>query len=66
MEEYERKNNGGEHQITPRSRSKASPHLEERLIGRNVDLDLLFYFPQRYVDLFGEINKYQVFEMQQW
>jgi hypothetical protein len=24
-----------------------SPHLEEKLIGRNIDLDLLSLFPQR-------------------
>ena len=28
--------------------SKGSPHLEERWIGGNVDLDLLSHFPQRY------------------
>jgi hypothetical protein len=42
----ERKNKGGEHQISLTSRSNIFPHKEERLIGRIVDLDLLSLFPQ--------------------
>jgi hypothetical protein len=49
--EDERKNKGGEHQISPRSRSNGFPHKEERLIGRIVDLDLLSIFPQEYARL---------------
>jgi hypothetical protein len=30
-----------------------SPHLEEKLIGRNVDLDLLSLFPQDYARIMG-------------
>ena len=30
-----------------------SPHLEERLIGENMDLDLLSLFPQRYARIMG-------------
>ena len=30
-----------------------SPHLEERLIGGNVDLDLLSIFPQEYARIMG-------------
>jgi hypothetical protein len=47
MERYDRKNKGGNPQRTPRSRSKGSPHLEEKVIGGNVDLDLLSLFPQK-------------------
>jgi hypothetical protein len=47
MERYERKNKGGNPQRTPRSRSKGSPHLEEKVIGGNIDLDLLSLFPQK-------------------
>jgi hypothetical protein len=39
----DRKNKGGEHQISLRFRSNGFPHREERLIGRIVDLDLLFF-----------------------
>jgi hypothetical protein len=41
----ERKNKGGEHKISPISRSNVFPHKEERLISRIVDLDLLSLFP---------------------
>ena len=34
-----------------------SPHLEERLIGGNVDLDLLSFFPQRYARIIGGIER---------
>jgi hypothetical protein len=34
--------NGGYQQITPSSRSKTIFHVEERLIGENIDLDVLF------------------------
>jgi hypothetical protein len=44
MERYERKNIGGELQRTPRSRSDRFPHLEEILVGGNVDLYLLSLF----------------------
>ena len=30
-----------------------SPHLEERLIGGNIDLDLLSLLPQRYARIIG-------------
>jgi hypothetical protein len=32
---------------------KGSPHLEEKLIGRNIDLDLLSLFPQDYARIMG-------------
>ena len=33
-----------------------SPHLEERLIGGNIDLDLLFLLPQKYARNMGGIK----------
>ena len=38
-----------------------SPHLEERWIGGNVDLDLLSLFPQRYARIIGAIERVQAF-----
>ena len=38
-----------------------SPHLEERLIGGIVDLDLLLLFAQRYARIMGGIEKGQAF-----
>jgi hypothetical protein len=43
-----------------------SPHKERDLIGEDVDLDLLFQSPQRYMDLSGGIKRNQAFEVQQW
>jgi hypothetical protein len=44
-----------------------SPHLEERLIGGNVDLDLLFQIPQEYARISGGIErKGKLFQGQQW
>ena len=37
--------------------SMGSPHLEERWIGENVDLDLLSLFPQRYARFMGGIER---------
>ena len=34
-----------------------SPHLEERWIGGNVDLDLLSQIPQRYARIMGGIGR---------
>jgi hypothetical protein len=34
-----------------------SPHLEEKVIGRNIDLDLLSLFPQRYARIMGGIER---------
>ena len=39
----------------------SSPHLEERLIGGNVDLDLLSLFPQRYARIMGGIESGKAF-----
>jgi hypothetical protein len=35
--------------------SLCSPHLEERWIGGNIDLDLLSFFPQKYARIMGGI-----------
>jgi hypothetical protein len=35
-----------------------SPHLEEKVIGGNVDLDLLSLFPQRYARIMGGIERW--------
>ena len=46
---------------------KGSPHLEERWIGGNVDLDLLSLFPQRYARIMGGIERErQALQGQQW
>jgi hypothetical protein len=34
-----------------------SPHLEERLIGGNIDLDLLSLFPQKYARIMGGMEE---------
>jgi hypothetical protein len=34
-----------------------SPHLEERRIGGNIDIDLLSLFPQRYARIMGGIER---------
>jgi hypothetical protein len=34
-----------------------SPHLEERWIGGNIDLDLLSLFPQKYARIMGGMEK---------
>jgi hypothetical protein len=34
-----------------------SPHLEEKVIGGNVDLDLLSLFPQRYARIMGGMEE---------
>jgi hypothetical protein len=57
MGEDERKNKGGEHQISSRSRFNGFPHKEERLIGRIVDLDLLSLFPQEYARIMGGMGE---------
>jgi hypothetical protein len=48
-----RKNNGGNPQRTPRSKSNAFPHRVDILIGRIVDLNLLSLFPQEYAGIKG-------------
>ena len=38
---------------------RCAPHLEERLIGGVVDLDLLFQIPQEYARIIGGIERKQ-------
>jgi hypothetical protein len=38
-----------------------SPHKEEKVIGRNIDLDLLSLFPQRYARIMGGIERWANF-----
>ena len=45
---------------------KGSPHLEERWIGGNIDLDLLSLFPKKYARFMGGIERTQIFGGQQW
>jgi hypothetical protein len=34
-----------------------SPHKEEKVIGRNVDLDLLSLFPKKYARIMGGMER---------
>jgi hypothetical protein len=47
MERYERKNKGGSHKELQDIDPIGFPHKEEKVIGGNVDLDLLSLFPQK-------------------
>jgi hypothetical protein len=38
-----------------------SPHKEEKVIGGNIDLDLLSLFPQRYGRIMGGIERWASF-----
>ena len=46
----------GEHQELQDLDPRGSPHLEEKVIGGNVDLDLLSLFPQKLARIHGEIE----------
>jgi hypothetical protein len=47
--------------------SLCSPHLEERWIGGNIDLDLLSLFPQKYTRTMREMEEEgQAIQSQQW
>ena len=37
--------------------SRGSPHLEEKVIGGNVDLDILSLFPQKLARIHGGIER---------
>jgi hypothetical protein len=47
MEGYERKNKEEIHKELQDLDPIGSPHLEEKVIGGNIDLDLLSLFPQK-------------------
>ena len=55
-EENERKNEEGEHQELQDLDPRGSPHKEEKVIGGNVDLDLLSLFPQKLARIHGGIG----------
>jgi hypothetical protein len=39
----------------------SSPHKEEKVIGENINLDLLSLFPQRYARMMGGIERWASF-----
>ena len=55
MEENERKNEE-EHEELQDLDPRGSPHIEEKVIGGNVDLDLLSLFPQELARVIGGIE----------
>ena len=57
MEEYERKNTRGEHQILQDLDPMGSPHSKGIWLGGIVDLDLLFLFPQEYARIMGGMGR---------
>ena len=57
MEENERKNKEGEHQELQDLDPRGSPHIEEKVIGGNVDLDLLSLSPQKLARIHGGIER---------
>jgi hypothetical protein len=61
MEGYERKNKEKIHKELQDPDPIGSPHLEEKVIGENVDLDLLSLFPQRYARIMGGIERWTSF-----
>jgi hypothetical protein len=58
MEEYDRKNKVEIHKELQDPDLLGSPHMEERLIGRNIDLDLLSIFSQEDARIIGGIEIY--------
>ena len=47
----------GEHQELQDLDPRGSPHIEEKVIGGNVDLDLLSLFPQELARIIGGIER---------
>ena len=47
----------GEHQELQDLDPRGSPHIEEKVIGGNVDLDLLSLFPQKLARIHGGIER---------
>ena len=56
MEEKERKNEE-EHAEFQDQDPRGSPHKEEKVIGGNVDLDLISLFPQEYARFMGGMGR---------
>jgi hypothetical protein len=48
-----------EHEELQDLNPRGSPHLEEKVIGGNVDLDLLSLFPQKLARIHGGIGRKQ-------
>jgi hypothetical protein len=61
MEGYERKNKEENHKELQDLDLIGSSHIEEKVIGGNVDLDLLSLFPQRYARIMGGIERWVSF-----
>jgi hypothetical protein len=57
MEEYERKNKEEIHKELQDLDPIGSPHIEEIIIGGNVDLDLLSLFPQKDARIMEEMGR---------
>jgi hypothetical protein len=57
MEEYGRKNKEEIHKELQDQDPMGSPHKEEKMIGGNIDQDLLSLFPQRYARIMGGIAR---------
>jgi hypothetical protein len=57
MERYERKNKGGNHKELQDLDPIGFPHKEEKVIGGNVDLDLLSLFPQKDARIMGGMGR---------
>jgi hypothetical protein len=56
MEGYERENKEEIHKELQDLDPIGPPHLEEKVIGGNVHLDLLSLFPQRYARIMGGVE----------
>jgi hypothetical protein len=57
MEGYERKNKEEIHKELQDLDPIGSPHIEEIMIGGNIDLDLLSLFPQKDARIMGEMGR---------
>jgi hypothetical protein len=57
MERYERKNKGGNHKKLQDLDPIGFSHKEEKVIGGNIDLDLLALFPQKDARIMGEMDR---------
>jgi hypothetical protein len=61
VEGYERKNKEEIHKELQDLDPIGSPHIEEKVIGGKLDLDLLSLFPQRYARIMGGIERWASF-----
>jgi hypothetical protein len=65
MNRYERKNKKIHKELQDLD-SLCSPHLEERWIGENIDLDLLSLSLKDMQELWKKLREVQAFQGQQW